>query len=1181
MAKATGSIVVNANPDANGKEIVIDDGQGGAFSSITFVTTQANSHPADQNHAPLMTRFTTSTSNTRPQLYARFGTSHTYNTFPDDWGLDGTRPAKMLISDTVGNTISITFSTSTSATSGTSIFDGSNTDARKVSTGVYEVKGNTPSNRMGFVMFGVFKCVQDAIDNDGFDVEVDILHGSNGSSGSSLSDGNINYYILYLRSPNGSDLGPEHSGISLGLERASGTWTASSGTDFLSVGFAYNNTSGLGTLDGPNEAVYAMRTGPQDSLSSAAQTATEFATSIRQRINAMPIGITAAGSGTTVSLTNDAHGTDGNVTITTNDSTNFTVSGMSGGSAEGGGEGGGGGGGGGGAEETNDMARTRIGSKLIAVGGVSVSNLATGAVTKNKISSGSVEIGHLNFGEASSAQKASGSLETADLLAVYDKSANTMKAVSLEHLEAFMSASNPTHFTASGDTLLGSEGSDSGSIAVYNEFVTSLIPKTHNLNSLGSTTKAWNVVYAQSGSISDNLGVGGTISGSAVQAHTITVDKIVGKDIDGTSGNFTGTVTVASTLTANGDVDLGDATSDTITATGRFDSDLVPSTHEARDLGSDALSWDTVFAKSGSFNSHIGTQGGVTAAGTISGSAGTFHTLTADHLDVQVINSTVRTNTTLEVADKLIVSALTASSADASGGGLKIGGSSSTFGLAEMLWDHANQSLDFNISGSTQVRLADGVLRPETNNDVDLGASGAQFKDLYLDGTAHVDQIVFTPSSGDTVTFDAAADGVLTVTTVDGAGTAADINLIADGQIEYRANDTAGHIFDINGTDQLAIKDGIVEPVTDNDIDLGSADNSFKNAHIQGTATVGTVTATNVDGILGANTPAAATVTSLVTQNGATVGGLLAADVLGVAGDALITGSLETGKGATIGGLLAADVLGVAGDALITGSLETGKGATIGGLLAADVLGVAGDALITGSLQVNGNVDLGDATSDTITATGRFDSDLVPSTDSARALGTSALQWSAIHVDAGHIDALHGTGIVTIDNLGTGSIDTPHVLDSAISTAKIAAEAVTKAKLNADIVRNDSDAHGGLIITSGRLSVGFRQRAFVRADGSNISGSVPTKGMYATDAMATPYTTASLDNECVSGSLMVYLNGVLLHSSHPGNIGPNEADYRLTTASNDYKILLNESLALDSDDILTVTFFSGSDGTPV
>ena len=95
---------------------------------------------------------------------------------------------------------------------------------------------------------------------------------------------------------------------------------------------------------------------------------------------------------------------------------------------------------------------------------------------KNKISSGSVEIGHLNSVEASAARVASGSLETADLLAVYDKSANAMKAVSLEHLEAFMSASNPTHFTASGDVILGTPG-DSDDIAIYNQFISSLIPK--------------------------------------------------------------------------------------------------------------------------------------------------------------------------------------------------------------------------------------------------------------------------------------------------------------------------------------------------------------------------------------------------------------------------------------------------------------------------------------------------------------------------------------------------------------------------------------------------------------------------------------------------------------------------------------------------------------------------------
>ena len=60
----------------------------------------------------------------------------------------------------------------------------------------------------------------------------------------------------------------------------------------------------------------------------------------------------------------------------------------------------------------------------------------------------------------------------------------------------------------------------------------------------------------------------------------------------------------------------------------------------------------------------------------------------------------------------------------------------------------------------------------------------------------------------------------------------------------------------------------------------------------------------------------------------------------------------------------------------------------------------AQNVINVGDLGVNGNVDLGNATSNTITATGRFDSALVPSTDSARDLGTTALRWSTIYVDS-------------------------------------------------------------------------------------------------------------------------------------------------------------------------------------
>jgi hypothetical protein len=37
--------------------------------------------------------------------------------------------------------------------------------------------------------------------------------------------------------------------------------------------------------------------------------------------------------------------------------------------------------------------------------------------------------------------------------------------------------------------------------------------------------------------------------------------------------------------------------------------------------------------------------------------------------------------------------------------------------------------------------LKDGVIEPTTDNDIDLGASGKEFKDLYIDGVAYVDSI--------------------------------------------------------------------------------------------------------------------------------------------------------------------------------------------------------------------------------------------------------------------------------------------------------------------------------------------------------------------------------------------------------------------------------------------------------
>jgi len=81
-----------------------------------------------------------------------------------------------------------------------------------------------------------------------------------------------------------------------------------------------------------------------------------------------------------------------------------------------------------------------------------------------------------------------------------------------------------------------------------------------------------------------------------------------------------------------------------------------------------------------------------------------------------------------------------------------IGDAGETTPLNKIVVDTANNrvSLFVDVGGSAveQVRFQDGAFVPVTDDDVDLGASGAEFKDLYLDGTANIDTLVIGSSTG-------------------------------------------------------------------------------------------------------------------------------------------------------------------------------------------------------------------------------------------------------------------------------------------------------------------------------------------------------------------------------------------------------------------------------------------------
>ena len=96
-------------------------------------------------------------------------------------------------------------------------------------------------------------------------------------------------------------------------------------------------------------------------------------------------------------------------------------------------------------------------------------------------------------------------------------------------------------------------------------------------------------------------------------------------------------------------------------------------------------------------------------------------------------------------------------------------------------------------------------------------------------------QISFTtaPASGDSIF-------IVEISGAVGGPMNRDINgdeliLDVDGDTSITADTDDQIDVKIGGTDQLSIKDGVVEPTTDNDVDIGSTSKEFKDGYFDGT----------------------------------------------------------------------------------------------------------------------------------------------------------------------------------------------------------------------------------------------------------------------------------------------------------------------------------------------------------
>ncbi len=210
------------------------------------------------------------------------------------------------------------------------------------------------------------------------------------------------------------------------------------------------------------------------------------------------------------------------------------------------------------------------------------------------------------------------------------------------------------------------------------------------------------------------------------------------------------------------------------------------------------------------------------------------------------------------------------------------------------------------IGPSQDIVATASLLRPKTNNAVDLGTTSLKYKDLHMQGTA-------------AIATNATVGGTLGVT---GATTLSDTlavtgNQTNTGNLTVNGNTTLGNAASDTVTVTADVASNLI-PSADNTYDLGASGSEWKDLYVDGTANIDT------GSIDTANVGTLAVSGNSTLQGDLTVNGSINATVVGVASTA---NALTTARTITIAGV-------TAGAANFDGSANitiTTSGLTLGG----------------------------------------------------------------------------------------------------------------------------------------------------------------------------------------------------------------------------------------------------------
>ena len=241
------------------------------------------------------------------------------------------------------------------------------------------------------------------------------------------------------------------------------------------------------------------------------------------------------------------------------------------------------------------------------------------------------------------------------------------------------------------------------------------------------------------------------------------------------------------------------------------------------------------------------------------------------------------------------------------------------------------------------------------------------------------------------------------------------------------ANNRHGVFVEVSSAsvEQVRFQDGVIIPVTDNDIDLGSSSFEYKDVYVDGTAYIDTVSIGDND-------------YTTITNNDYTVSsGNLTFDVAGNINLDADGGNVALKDGGTT----YATFTNNSGNLVLKSGTTTAATFTGANVDFAGTLDVTGNAKFDSNVTIDGNTTVGSSNTDTVAVNAKITTSLIPNADSSYSLGSGSAYWAD-----SYIDSVTTTGDVSIGGNITvnGTADFTNTTLNNVTDPTTAQQAATK-----------------------------------------------------------------------------------------------------------------------------------------